>query len=72
MDIGRRNRQHDAAQHGRQRCWDYDWCRSDIKSFFDDIDWELLNAGAATHGLQMVLLYLERWLRAPVCMPDGN
>jgi len=30
-------------QHGRQRCWDYDWVLDlDIKSFFDDIDWELL------------------------------
>jgi len=53
---------------------DYDWVLDlDIKSFFDDIDWELLMRAVRRHtDCKWVLLYLERWLRAPVCMPDGQ
>jgi group II intron reverse transcriptase/maturase len=44
----------------------------DIKSFFDEIDWELLTRAVRRHtDCPWVLLYLERWLRAPVSMPDG-
>jgi group II intron reverse transcriptase/maturase len=45
----------------------------DIKSFFDEIDWELLMKAVRRHtACPWVLLYLERWLRAPVRMPDGE
>ena len=65
---------HDALVKARQRCWAYDWVLDlDIKSFFDEIDWELLMRAVRLHtDCKWVLLYLERWLRAPVCMPDGN
>jgi group II intron reverse transcriptase/maturase len=44
----------------------------DIKSFFDEIDWDLLMRAVRLHtDCPWVLLYLERWLRAPVKMPDG-
>ena len=64
---------HNALAKARRRCWDYDWVLDlDIKSFFDEIDWELLMRAVRRHtDCPWVLLYLERWLRAPVSMPDG-
>ena len=45
----------------------------DIKSFFDEIDWSLLMRAVRRHtDCKWVLLYLERWLEAPVRMPDGT
>ena len=65
---------HDALVKARQRCWVYDWVLDlDIKSFFDEIDWDLLMRAVRRHtDCPWVLLYLERWLRAPVSMPDGT
>jgi RNA-directed DNA polymerase len=65
---------HDALVKARQRCWDHDWVLDlDIKSFFDEIDWELLRRAVRWHtDCKWVLLYLERWLQAPVSMPDGT
>ena len=65
---------HDALIKARQRCWASDWVLDlDIKSFFDEIDWELLMKAVRRHtDCPWVLLYLERWLRAPVRMPDGE
>jgi group II intron reverse transcriptase/maturase len=65
---------HDALVKARQRCWASDWVLDlDIKSFFDEIDWELLMKAVRRHtGCPWVLLYIERWLRAPVRMPDGD
>jgi RNA-directed DNA polymerase len=65
---------HDALVKARQRCWASDWVLDlDIKSFFDEIDWELLMKAVRLHtGCPWVLLYIERWLRAPVRMPDGE
>ncbi len=64
---------HDALAVARQRCWRYDWVLDlDIKSFYDEIDWELLMRAVRHHtDCAWVLLYVERWLRAPVRMPDG-
>ena len=64
----------DAVGVARQRCWRYDWVLDlDIKSFFDDIDRELLMRAVRKHtDCPWVLLYLERWLRAPVQMADGS
>src|SRR6516162_5980885 len=52
----------------RQRCWRYDWVLDlDIKGFFDSIDWELLLKAIRHHtDCPWVLLYIERWLKAPV------
>jgi RNA-directed DNA polymerase len=45
----------------------------DIKGFFDNIDWELLMRAVRRHtDCAWVLLYIERWLKAPVSMPDGT
>jgi group II intron reverse transcriptase/maturase len=65
---------HQALSVARQRCWRYDWVLDlDIKGFFDTIDWELLLRALRRHtDCKWVLLYVERWLRAPVCMPDGT
>ena len=64
---------HDALVKARRRCWAHDWVLDlDIKSFFDEIDWDLLMRAVRRHtDCPWVLLYLERWLRAPVSMPDG-
>jgi RNA-directed DNA polymerase len=65
---------HDALATARQRCWSRDWVLDlDIKSFFDEIDWGLLMRAVRRHtDCKWVLLYLERWLKAPVSMPDGT
>jgi group II intron reverse transcriptase/maturase len=65
---------HQALSVARQRCWRYDWVVDlDIKSFFDTIDRELLLRALRRHTeCKWVLLYVERWLKAPVCMPDGT
>ena len=65
---------HDALTVARQRCWQRDWVLDlDIESFFDRIDWELLMRAVCHHtDCKWVLLYIERWLRAPVSMQDGT
>jgi len=65
---------HDALRVARQRCWRYDWVLDlDIGSFFDSINWKLLMRAVRRHtDCKWVLLYIERWLKAPVCMPDGT
>ena len=64
----------DALRVARQRCWRYDWVLDlDIKSFFDEIDWELLLRAVRRHtDCKWVLLYIERWLKAPVQRADGT
>ncbi len=64
----------DAVRTARQRCWRYDWVVDiDIKGFFDSIDHELLLRAVRKHTTcPWVLLYIERWLRAPVQMQDGS
>jgi group II intron reverse transcriptase/maturase len=64
----------DAVGVARRRCWRYDWVLDlDIKSFFDELDRELLMRAVRKHtDCPWVLLYLERWLRAPVQMADGS
>lgn len=65
---------HQALSVARQRCWRYDWVLDlDRKSFFDPIDWALLLRALRRHtDCTWVLLYIERWLKAAVCMPDGT
>jgi RNA-directed DNA polymerase len=65
---------HQALSVARQRCWRYDWVLDlDVKGFFDTIDWNLLMRAVRRHtDCPWVLLYIERWLKAPVCMPDGT
>ena len=58
----------------RERCWRSDWVLDvDIKGFFDNIDHELLMRAVRKHAnCQWVVLYLERWLKAPVQLADGT
>ena len=74
MAIDPGGRRIDALRVARQRCWRYDWVLDlDIKGFFDNIDWELLMRAVRRHtDCTWVLLYIERWLKAPVSMPDGT
>jgi retron-type reverse transcriptase len=45
----------------------------DIKGFYDNIDHDLMMRAVRHHTqCPWVLLYVERWLKAPVCMPDGT
>ena len=64
----------DAVRSARQRCWRYDWIVDiDIKGFFDSIDHELLLKAVRKHTkCSWVLLYIERWLKAPAMLEDGQ
>ena len=64
----------DAVRKARQRCWRSNWVLDiDIKSFFDTIDWGLLLKAVRKHtDCQWMLLYIERWLKAPVQIEDGS
>ena len=45
----------------------------EIKGFFDTIDHELLLKAVRHHtDCRWVLLYIERWLKAPVMMEGGS
>ncbi len=58
----------DAVALVRRRCWEYDWVvEFDIKGLFDNIDHELLLRAARKHcSVPWVLLYIDRWLKAPM------
>ncbi len=58
----------------RKRCWRYDWVLDlDIKGFYDNIDHDLLMRAVRKHtDCKWVLLYIERWLKAPVQLADGS
>ena len=64
----------DALAVTRQRCWKYDWVLEfDIKGLFDNIDHDLLMKAVRKHtDNPWVILYIQRWLKAPFLMPDGT
>jgi RNA-directed DNA polymerase len=64
----------DAVGVTRQRCWKYDWVLEfDIKGLFDNIDHELLLRAVRKHvKCEWALLYIERWLTAPMEHEDGT
>jgi RNA-directed DNA polymerase len=64
----------DAVEACRRRCWSKDWVIDlDIRSFFDSLDHELiLKAVAARTRQRWILLYLRRWLHAPLQQQDGT
>ena len=65
---------HDAVGACRQRCWKYDWVIDlDIQKFFDTVPWNLVvRAVAAVTDCRWVLMYVKRWLEAPLQRPDGT
>jgi RNA-directed DNA polymerase len=64
----------DAVALVRRRSWDYDWVvEFDIKGLFDNIDHELLLRALRKHcRIRWVLLYVERWLTAPMETSEGT
>jgi len=64
----------DAVDVTRRRCWKYDWVLEfDIKGLFDNIDFELLMKTVRWHTKsRWLLLYIERWLKAPFQKDDGT
>jgi len=64
----------DAVGVTRERCWKYDWVLEfDIKGLFDNIDHELLLRAVRKHiTCKWALLYIERWLRAPMVLEGGT
>ncbi|HEY6642470.1 MAG TPA: group II intron reverse transcriptase/maturase [Povalibacter sp.] len=58
----------DAVALVRRRCWEYDWVvEFDVKGLFDNIDHELLLRAVRKHcSVPWVLLYIDRWLKAPM------
>jgi RNA-directed DNA polymerase len=64
----------DAIGVTRERCWKYNWVLEfDIKGLFDNIDHELLLRAVRKHVKCIwALLYIERWLKAPMELEDGT
>ncbi len=57
-----------AVKVTRQRCYKYNWVVDiDIKGYFNNIDHELLMKALEKHTQEKwILLYVKRWLKAPV------
>jgi len=64
----------DAVGRARERCWQYDWVVDlDIRAFFDTLDHGLVMRAVRKYtDCRWVLLYVERWLNAPVQQEDGT
>jgi RNA-directed DNA polymerase len=62
----------DAVAVARRRCWEQDWAIDlDVRAFFDSVPHDLMMRAVAAHcDERWVLLYVERWLKAPMLMPD--
>ena len=67
---------HDALAACRERCWQKDWVLDlDIRSFFDSLEHDLVVKAVSaniTAEQRWVLLYVKRWLTAPLQLPDGT
>jgi RNA-directed DNA polymerase len=63
----------DAVAVCRERCWRNDWVIDlDVRAFFDSVDHSLMLKAVAAHTDQKwILLYVKRWLQAPLRQPDG-
>ncbi len=64
----------DAVAVCRERCFKNDWVVDlDIRAFFDSVPWDLMLKAVTHHADQKwVVLYVERWLKAPMQRPDGT
>jgi RNA-directed DNA polymerase len=63
-----------AVERCRQRCWKRDWVLDlDVQKFFDSVDHALMvKAVEANTDRRWVVLYVKRWLVAPLQRPDGT
>jgi RNA-directed DNA polymerase len=64
----------DALRVTRQRCWKFDWVLEvDVKRAFDALDHGLVMKALSKHtDCKWVLLYIERWLKAPSITSVGE
>jgi RNA-directed DNA polymerase len=64
----------DAVARCRERCWRNDWVIDlDVRAFFDSVDHSLMLKAVQRHtDAKWVLLYVARWLKAPMRQPDGT
>jgi RNA-directed DNA polymerase len=64
----------DAVGTCRERCWKFDWVIDlDVQKFFDTVPWDLVvKAVEVVTTTPWVLLYVKRWLQAPLQLPDGT
>ena len=64
----------DAVAACRRRCWGRDWVIDlDIAKFFDSVPHDLMvKAVEANTDLPWVVLYVKRWLVAPLALSDGT
>jgi RNA-directed DNA polymerase len=64
----------DAVGVCRERCWRNNWVLDmDIRAFFDSVPHDLVLRAVAAHTDQRwILLYVERWLKAPLQREDGS
>ena len=67
-------RAHDAIERCRINCLRHSWAIDlDIKGFFDNIDHELMMQAVKRFTKEKyILLYVERWLKAPIQLNDGT
>ena len=63
----------DAVATARKRCWRANWIIDlDVKGFFDNLNHDLVMRAVRHHtDNPWLLLYVERWLKAPVERRDG-
>jgi RNA-directed DNA polymerase len=66
----------DALAKCRKRCWEKYWVLDlDVQKFFDSVDHNLMVKAVeanTTSSQKWVVLYVKRWLKAPVQLPDGT
>lgn len=65
---------HNALREVRKNCFSHGWVLDlDIEGFFDNIDHNLLMEAVAQHVEEKwILMYIRRWLSAPMELPDGT
>lgn len=63
-----------AVAKAKLRCWEFNWVIDlDIKGFFDNINHDLMMKAVKHHtDCKWVILYIERWLKAPLQKSDGT
>jgi len=64
----------DAVAACRKRCWKSDWVIDlDVEKFFDSVPWDLMVKAVQAHCTDpWVVLYVKRWLSAPLQHADGT
>lgn len=64
----------EAVKVTRERCWRYDWVLEfDIKKLFDTVEHKRLMKLVRHHASsKWMVLYIERWLKAPFIKDDGT